>query len=211
MPFVNLTDEELVRLDYSNNERLANEIRLAKERVALKGTGLSPIGAEIVQSTLNHGALDVSGVGNMSYPCDRCKAFTTYPLYRSGPRKGQKNLSRPIKIWGVRIGNTYLCSKCYREVLQELAPTLLALPAEVNTPGIGDNGLRKYWMAHCSACDWRGHQGQLGNLPTIIAHGTYKGRCPSCGAANSMFVSPVKFDYSHWVVVDKEGGVVAIR
>jgi hypothetical protein len=198
MPYVMLTEEELVKLGTVQDKAAQAHIDRILARQALMLLGMNSLLASVVQDAMAHGILNLNMTNIVV--CSDCGARSSYYPYLSGPRKGQPNHSKPKKVWGVEIGSTQLCSACYKKLVEENLNTLMSLPVEVNFRGLGDNGLRRYPYAKCNECGWTGHQGQMRPLHTMMGNGYYGGGCPSCSAQNSLFLTKISIDSSKWVV-----------
>jgi rubrerythrin len=92
-----------------------------------------------------------------------------------------------------------VCAECAKKLIADNLEVLLALPVEVDLRSWGKNGIRRWSHAHCTKCDWRGHEGQMGMMPTIMHDGEYPAVCPNCGATNVLFSAPVEKDHGKWV------------
>ena len=118
--------------------------------------------------------------------CRLCGADPGYALYKSGPRRGMKNLDKPLRLPG-----------------RELARR------NVHIQGAVTPKRKRYDDVKCKLCGWEGHEGQMGRLPTLIGDGSYPAYCarrPECRAENGWGRSDVERTGGFTIVVAEDGG-----
>lgn len=202
MPNVNLTDDELLLLDGRCSPAVQVEVEIVKDKKSIAGFAhVSAEDAEFVARVLQ----EAREQGRLSYSrlslrfCPVCKAAPGYRVYKSGPRRGQENLAKPLYLGGVDLAHRFVhvtghaalgcCSACWQRIQPVLAAQLVGVRAAIPKEISGEEP-RFVWYTRrrCKKCGWTGHTGQLGKLRTLIGDGYYPGKCPACGAENSAFL-----------------------
>lgn len=200
VPTVNvaLTDAELILLDGRCSPGVQTLVDAARARVVVcdLAPGLSAGRAGFVADAVSHaeatGRLVCRNVRLRS--CKVCGRRAGYAMFKSGPRKGRANTSRPLTFAGVELavsvvrveGNATLgcCTECFDALLEPLKGRLADVAAEVpeRLRAVGVVVYARFGRVECR-CGWEGHEGELGELPAVLG-GSYRGQCPSCDARN---------------------------
>lgn len=205
---VRLTDEELARLDGQVRPEIQREVDAAKARIEAVATiNLRPALAAFVADVVS----EAERKGELVYwnkrvrSCALCDWGGEYVRFKSGPRKGTPNRAKPVVRLGKELARRFItidghvtlggCAACVEEALPALCDHLAEVRAQV--PGAlaveGRPAWRRYNRKRCTKCGWEGHEGQMGQLPTLLGDGSYPGQCPSCGV-KQMALGRVVFD-----------------
>jgi hypothetical protein len=98
------------------------------------------------------------------------------------------------------------CLECVQACLPTLRQLLSDVAAEL--PKELRNEVSALHKRHrnkkCSACGWAGHEGQMGDMPAIMG-GSYKGKCPQCGAENLPLGRTIIETVDGFTVVEERG------
>jgi hypothetical protein len=193
---VALTDAELALLNGRCSDKVQAEVNGALARIEAAGRydlphDLAGLIADVVTEARNEGRI-IHRPARLSY-CRWCKTSAGYALFKSGPRRGRRNLNRPLTLSGIEMAVRFVrvenhvrlgaCSDCMAIVRPSLITALADVQAEVPDAlaAEGRPAWKRYDNRHCTVCDWTGHEGQMGKLRTLIGDGWYPGKCPSCG------------------------------
>lgn len=210
MTRVELTDDELTLLDGKCSDAVQADVDAAKLRLAsVESLGhLTPeragFVADVVREALKSGRLTFCW--RSLRLCDVCKRSDGYAPYKRTSRyrrKGDPDYSRPRTFRGVELKHGYVsvqgyarlgcCEDCFNATKASLTEALADIRAEVPEAITGQPPRFRYSEnQHCTTCDWKGHELQLGQLPTLMGDGYYRGKCPKCGAENRLFLHPIK-------------------
>lgn len=191
-----LTDSELLLLDGACTDKVQAEVDLARERIAcaLRHPDLAPAAIKVVVAAV----AEARTSGSLTYErqpltrCPVCEATGGYLPYKSGPRKGQPNHSKPTRLRGIELKASFVrfeghvsigaCATCMAEIAPMIAAELATVPAELPTQlrAEGTFAWVKDVHRHCKHCGWTGGTSKLGLLPAVLG-GQYPGKCPSCG------------------------------
>ena len=194
---VNLTDCELLLLDGMCTEKVQAAVDLAKVRVsfALRHPEVEPAAVKLIVDAVEEAR--TKGLLIWEHRplrrCSLCDRDGSYATYRSGPRKGQPNHSKPIPLAGIELRRSFVrieghvsigaCTGCMEALQPALQAALAEVPAEL-PPQLRAEGTFA-WVKdphrRCKHCDWTGGVSQLGLLPAVLG-GRYPGKCPSCDA-----------------------------
>jgi len=206
---VDLTDSELVLLDGSCSEKVQAEVDAARTRLGSMTAhpdlppALAAFIADVVNEARENGRL-IYRTERISY-CRLCGRTKSYVLFKSGPRRGTPNYNRPIYMHGHEFARRFVtiqgsvsvggCHECVEAVMPYLPDALRGVPAEV--PAVlrakGEPVRKRYDRRRCTKCGWGGHEGEMGQLRTLMGDGYYPGKCPSCGVEHAPFrLSPFK-------------------
>lgn len=212
-----LTDEEAVTLDGKVSDKEQTKVDAAKSRLALRSpdvpVGVTNLIADALSSAKEKGELGFCRLNDMTR-CGACGKTAEYARYKSGYRKGEKNLSRQIKFRGIDLDTSFVriagyagvgcCLDCWADVQPLLTASLVGvkaqLPAMLRTKG--EPVYKKYRHRKCS-CGWTGHDGQMRYELTIFGDGWFPSRCPSCGEGGAMSRTVARLD--GYDVVDVAG------
>jgi rubrerythrin len=193
---VSLSDSELLLLDGACTAKVQTEVDLARARVdyAAAHPEVSAAAVKVIVAAVAEARTN----GLLSYDhqalnrCPVCEATGGYVAYKSGPRKGQPNHSKPTRLRGIELRRSFVrfeghvsigaCTTCMAEIAPliaaELASVPAELPAQLRTEGAP--AWVKDQHRRCKHCDWTGGESKLGLLPAVLG-GQYPGKCPSCG------------------------------
>ena len=193
---VSLLDSELMLLDGACSEKVQAQVDLARQRVdyAAAHTDVTAAAVKVVVAAVAEanasGALtwESSPLSN----CPVCNKSGGYVPFKSGPRKGQDNHSKPRRLRGIELKRSFVrfeghvsigaCATCMAEIAPMIAAELATVPAELPTQlrAEGTFAWVKDVHRHCKHCGWTGGTSKLGLLPAVLG-GQYPGKCPSCG------------------------------
>ena len=186
-----LDDADLAKLVTSADAQVRTAAEAAADRLGApsRWPDLAPhVGALIVDALTEartEGRLIYRNVA-ISH-CRYCGAKSTWEKSKRRRREYEAKLSgvelayRFVVISGhVSVGG---CRSCFDAALPALRTELAKFPVELPQALQTDAPKYRRWdRCRCKKCEWRGHDGQLGKLPTLMPGGTYPGKCPSCGA-----------------------------
>lgn len=200
--YVSLTDAEILSLDGKCSPTVQEVIEKVKERLGIEawlyGEDLTDVqrtlAAEILRAAEAKGEWNVTN--REGHYCPSCKATSAYPLYKTGPNKGQPNTRKKQRlVWGASFNGTFLCVACSKVIRPILHKILQERDVKVALPQYYEIPTRYYRFdkTRCTKCQWEGHKGELGLLPAVMG-GYYRGKCPSCNAESLPF-GPKVFDY----------------
>lgn len=197
---ISLTDDELVVLDGRCEPETQTEVDAAKARIAARRrfTDLPPALAGLVADVVG----EATAKGRLvlwNRPLDRCplcKETKGYVPYKSGPRRGEPNHSKPIRLDGYELADRFVtfkghvsvggCVSCVDQALPTIVESLRGVEAEVPERLRADGEPRRvrHHNVHCTKCGWDGHEGQMRRHRTVFGDGTYPSGCPECPAEN---------------------------
>lgn len=199
---VALTDLELLLLDGACTDQVQAQVDLARERIAyaLHHPDVTPAAIKVVVAAVAEARTN----GSLIYQhqpltrCPVCEAAGGYVAYKSGPRKGEPNHSKPTRLRGIELKASFVrfeghvsigaCATCMAEIAPLIATELATVPAQLPTQlrAEGTFAWVKDVHRHCKHCDWTGGESKLGLLPAVLG-GQYPGKCPSCGDEQRAF------------------------
>ncbi len=200
---VALTDDELIELDGRCRPEVQQEVEAARLRLRYRlllpdlPARLSGFVADVVSEATRTGIL-IQSRRSISY-CSLHGGSAGYRVFKSGPRKGRRDPDRPLYLWGVEFANRFIimehhvtlggCTDCIKQVEPYLPMALQGVPAQLPEAlrTEGDPVWTRRGLRRCTRCEWSGHEGQMGRLPTLMGSGTYPGVCPSCKAKDVLF------------------------
>lgn len=188
---ISLSDRDLASLASSEDSdvRIAAEAARARLDAPLRWPEVAehaaPLIADVIAEAKTEGRLIYRNVA-ASY-CRYCGAKSTWERKRRGGREYEAKISgvefayRFVVITGhISVGG---CRACFDAVLPTLRAELANFPVELPQALQTDAPRYRRWdRCRCKRCEWTGHDGQLGKLPTLMGDGLYPGKCPSCGA-----------------------------
>lgn len=193
---VSLSDSELLLLDGACTAKVQAQVDLARQRVdyAAAHPDVTAAAVKVIVAAVAEARTN----GSLVYQpqpltrCPVCEATGGYLPYKSGPRKGQPNHSKPTRLRGIELKASFVrfeghvsigaCTTCMAEIAPLIAAELASVPAELPAQLRAEGTFA--WVRdphrHCKHCDWTGGESKLGLLPAILG-GRYPGKCPSCG------------------------------
>lgn len=195
-----LTAEEAVLLDGSSRPEIQSVVDRAKRELRLRNCELSPQEARFVDDVLEHAAAK----GKLVFRHVRLRScrysgktagYATYTRSSRHHRKGDTNWKKPLFMAGVDLADSVIrmkgraeigcCLGFWKAVRPKLLPHLEDIKAEIPEEIMGHPPHWRKWLNHrCSHCGWEGHEGQMGQVRTFMGDGTFRGKCPGCGAEN---------------------------
>ena len=97
---------------------------------------------------------------------------------------------RSCPVCGARAGyatcpSLGMCAECWRTHKAAVARALEGVRAEIPEAITGRPPMLRRWDRMRCKCGWEGHEGQMGEIPALLI-GTFRGKCPKCGAENSI-------------------------
>lgn len=197
---VHLTDDELVLLDGRCRDEVQDKVHAALARIAMRSElpDLTPAQAglvsDVVTAAREHGRLRY--MSTIIDWCHLCKTHLGYALYKSGPRKGEKNHSKPRFLPAIDMDPRFVhikhhaglggCSDCVTPIVGVIAEQLRGVPAQVpdKLRAEGEPVRLRHNNVECTKCGWEGHEGQMRRKRTLMGDGTYPAGCPECDAEN---------------------------
>lgn len=215
---VKLTDDELTLLDGRCSEKVQKEVDAAKARLGSMAAhpDLPPAQAALIADVVN----EARETGRLIYRTERidycriCKQTKGHVPFKSGPRKGKPNYDRPIRMTGYEFARRFViirgsitvggCQECVEAVMPYLPDALRGVAAEVPAAlrAKGEPIRKRYDRRRCTKCGWEGHEGEMGQLRTLMGDGYYPGKCPSCGVEHLPFTTGTFETLDGFVIVD---------
>jgi hypothetical protein len=200
--YVLLVDDELVLLDGRCRPEVQKDVDAARSRLAMAArvSTLSPkeagLVADVVTHAREHGRVTCVRVQIRS--CPVCGRRGGYYRFKSGRRRGQEDIDRPLTITGVDLGRGFVviqhqvklgcCVDCWEHLKWAVATELADVHAEIPESVLGRPcAWRRFDVAESTSCSWRGHEGQMTHHRTLMNDGWYPAGCPRCGAENLAF------------------------
>lgn len=201
---VNLTDAELLLLDGRCSDDVQKAVDLAKARSvqAASHPDLTPAEVALLTKVLHeaktHGRLVWQFRNTRS--CSLCDKTYDFHRYKSGPRRGERNTSKPKMHRGVELAPRFVtfqgsvtvggCVECMERMAPVIAAAIEAEGLRVQLPPrlIAEMPDAQRWVKdphrECQACGWTGGESEMGKRRTMFGDGWYPAECPSCGEAN---------------------------
>lgn len=221
---IHLTDPELVILDGRVSPAAQVLVDAAKERLDMAEhlswlpKPLAGLIADIRTHALKEGRLSYSS--EYVTDCRICGRKSEYALHKRTTRyhrKGEKDYDKPIRFPAIDFARGFVrisgyislgaCKDCVELAKPHLLSVLSEVKAEIPEALMG---AKPKWVRVnkmlCKGCGWTGHELEMGELPTLMGDGYYRGKCPKCPAENRIFqtiIDPVKAtpEDPGWVVV----------
>jgi len=201
---VELTADELLRLDGVVSDEVQGGINKVKDAIALRAeSSLSESQAVMVVEILQI-AREKGKLGYISTPIRRCECcgreggYHTVRRSTRYKRKGEKDWDSPITFTGYELSDACVrvqhhltagyCQYCRPVVEPVLLKRLADIPVQV--PKWWPAPLQKWARAQhyeCTVCGWKGHEGEMGRSTTLMGDGSYASTCPNCKAQNLLF------------------------
>jgi hypothetical protein len=204
---VALTAAELVRLDGVCRDVVQKNVESAKRALAIAAEDVPAHIAALVAEALDVAESDGQLVltGDNITSCHWCKRNDGYwPVQRTTrmKTKGRPDYDNPKTFRGCELRRSFIhiknrvalggCLACVDAALPVLNRHLKGVPCALpaNWPNRPHN-YERYNRMECTACGWKGHQGQMRKLPAMMG-GSYLGGCPACPADNGLFSTRIK-------------------
>lgn len=198
---VKLTASEATLLDGQCRPEVQAVVDRAKDALRLTTAGLAEREAAMVAKIVAV-AREKGRVTFSSAPISRCpccgRSDGYHPHARTGRyhRKGQPNYKTPKLFTGWDLDRGFVtvqhsiytgfCASCRPRVEPVLLDALSDVRTDTPDHWTGaPHRYRRFDNMHCKSCDWRGHEGQMRPLRTLMGDGTYPGGCPKCPAENT--------------------------
>jgi DNA-directed RNA polymerase subunit RPC12/RpoP len=191
---VPLTDAEILLLDGKVNTAAQAVVDTVKGEQSFMDVG-HPLIAKIIQAAVAAGKLQWRH--DDSPLCELCRRKTSYPVYKSGYKKGQPNRDKPIRvpmmvpyvgdfIRGHKEYELDFCTQCNSDLhIIERTENYIReheLPVELDKDSLF--ALEdQYKCYQCGALVWEFDMGLL----RAMLEGYYYGKCPHCGAEQLPF------------------------
>lgn len=191
---------EANQLDGKVNEAAQKIIDQAKMSLSLSSS-LSEVQkkliCELVERAKKNGKLIRRKSSSQVCPsCGKSAGYYTYPRNGRYHKKGDINYDQEKSLSVIDYEDRSVsfrnrvwrgcCKECELVFEAALKKALEGVKAELPKE-LSDFTYKKYENKECKACGWKGHEGQLKKLPTMMGDGYYFGKCPSCDAENRAF------------------------
>lgn len=215
-----LTDDEALLLDGKCSPKAQALVDAAKLRVAARSqfAHLSAVDAGFIADVVSHAAAEKKLV-YQTRAIDKCKLcgaggeYARHARTTRSHRRGQINYDRPIRIGGIELRERFVivtgyvslgaCSACMERLKPDLRAALADLNVEMPDALAGERRWKRWPVVECSKCKWRGHEGEMGKLRTLMGDGWYPGQCPKCPAQNMPFSQAIKsVDPAEYAIVE---------
>jgi hypothetical protein len=142
--------------------------------------------AQIVELGVRYGILQFTY--HYGVTCASCGRGITYPLLKSGPRKGKENLNRPKPPFGAKVhggdvsDHVFVCSSCLGELhtLNKAMQYIRQNDLHVELPS--DTWYAKEIQRKCFKCGELMWEFDMPYETTILGDGVVHVRCPKCNA-----------------------------
>lgn len=196
--WLHLTDEELVVLDTQCTPETQAHVNAAKARLGSVAAypGLTPGQASLLADAVT--LAKTTGLLRLQYAqlrsCSSCGKQGGYRRFKSGWRKGEQDHKRPLVFPGLEMGVSHLqghagcggCRECVETITPALTEALRGVQAQVpeKLRAEGEPIRKRHPNKHCTKCGWSGHEGEMGQLRTVMGDGYYPGACPQCFEQN---------------------------
>lgn len=200
---VELTRQELLMLDGRCGHGVQSIIDGAKLEADLESrlgchAGIARLAVAAVSEARTEGRL-IFRHERIQYcrVCERAAGYAAVKRTTSWHRrKGDVDHSKPLTMGAVELAHRFVridkhvavgcCSECFEAAKPVLAVALANVRAELPEALTGiPSKYRRWGKRRCTACQWQGHEGEMGELPTLFNDGHYRGECPRCGATNA--------------------------
>lgn len=121
MPYLSLTEDELLALDGKCRPEIQDLVNENKRKRVLISEGFPPYLAAIEANAERDGILDVKS--SRGSRCDRCGRQGSAPaVYKIGSKKGTRNPNKPsISYDAYSVGGLHLCTGCYMEFQKNIS------------------------------------------------------------------------------------------
>lgn len=199
---VTLTDDELRALSGRCRPETQTKVTAALMRIAARTDypDLPPALAGLIADVFG----EARDTGQLIYQrrpitrCRLCRAESTYAPFKSGPRRGQPNYSKPRPVQGVELAHRFVsvnmhvtlggCLTCVERCVPAICAALVGVPVAVpdKLRALGQPRRVRHDNRHCKKCGWTGHEGQMRYERTLMGDGTFPSKCPDCGAGGAL-------------------------
>ncbi len=196
-----LTDDEAVLLDGRVNPEAQASIDIAKQRIA--GRDIFPELNEGERAFVIDVQIEARSKGELCKRfsrmtmCPGCGDKRRYAVHKRSSmnhRKGAPNYNKPIDVCGISLACDFItiqsyprlavCTTCFAKLKPYVDKAIADIPCQYPEALFGHpSPWMRYENRHCTACNWEGHEGQMGLLPAMLS-GHYRGQCPQCKARN---------------------------
>lgn len=196
-----LSDTELAILDGRCSPETQVAVEAAKARLAMIAElpdtepPIAGFVADVVAYAIRNGRLKFCHRNLRS--CNVCKRAGGYAKYKRSGRfhkKGDANFDAPLTFRGIDLSSGCVsikgyasmgcCDDCWDKASPLLAEVLKNVEAEIpESVSSFPPQFRYYDNMICNSCGWKGHEGEMGELPAMFG-GMYPGECPACSAQN---------------------------
>lgn len=212
-----LSDEDILMLAGSECEETLLEVEKARARIALQRSNVEPRISALVVAVVTEARkrLAVCYTGTQIRHCLTCNQNAGYALYKSGPKRGESNYSKPRYIAGVEFAKSVVrmrghvsiggCTACVEKAIPHIREALAGYKAEL-PPKLQSAGYpkwKRYDKRECEVCGWVGGENEMRMVPAIMG-GRYPGGCPKCHAKNELFNAPIKVHTGYVLVEETE-------
>lgn len=201
---VNLSIEELLKLDGQVSEEAQKTIDAAKKEVSF-GFSL-PIINEILKKSEEIGKMtwNYKQVRNCDYCDDKPYDYYRYPRSGKYHNKGDRNYNRPKYYSGIKFneglvtiqGQGDMCSDCCEKynIINQLIDYILDndLQIEIQKNNYKDSKYLKDDIRICHSCNYEMAESEMGKERTMMGDGFYPSSCPKCNAKSKPFGSSHK-------------------
>ncbi|MDE2099678.1 MAG: hypothetical protein KGL39_20665 [Patescibacteria group bacterium] len=201
-----LTADDIAALDgRSDTPNVLKHMAEAKAAIAARTmAGDDPIGAAIA-NIIGYGIANGKIIWFWTKgTCDVCHRARLVTLYKSGPQKGRV---KEFLDYSVRnYGPLSVCDDCDKELAPRLVVLLTGAPGVCRFEwpvSLTEPLWEKVHRCHCRACNTEFWEHEMGWLPAVM-EGYYRGRCPNCGAGDTLFSAKITKDFSIWQVVERK-------
>lgn len=132
--------------------------------------------------------------------CERFDGYWTVKRATRYKRRGSPDYDKPkvFTAWSVQRRFLHVhhhvsvgfCESCAPQVLPVLGARLVGVKAQIPEEL---TGRKSEWLwqqnRECSACGWKGHEGQMIQERTLMGDGWYPAKCPSCKSGGGFSMS----------------------
>jgi len=191
---VHLTDEELLLLDKNCSEKVQSEVDRIKKYIANDIFGNEKM-AELLTNALETGKL--TWHWKCFDKCHKCGKKKEYVKFKSGPRKGQNNYTRPVLIRGLAFNEGFVtfkdraefgfCRECSDGVKETLIEHIVVNELPVEIQDYDKTIFIKEAERKCFECNALIWEYDMGLEYTMMGDGRYYSKCPKCGAKQIIF------------------------
>lgn len=121
MPYLSLTEDELLALDGKCRPEIQDTVNETKRKRVLIGEGFPPHLAAIEANAERNGILEVNSSRGSS--CSNCGRQGSAPAtYKIGSKKGTHNPNKPsVYFDAYSVGGLHLCTGCYMSFQKDIS------------------------------------------------------------------------------------------
>jgi rubrerythrin len=214
--WLELTDEEIIKLDGSSNKEVQEEVDKAKKRVSLskkftkQSLDITSNETKFISDCIAYARKKkiLGFTYRQIFRCDVCGKKAGYHKYTRTSRhhiKGDNNYDRQKTFTGIELAVEFVfiknsvtlgcCSKCWKKIQPILIKELKAykIKADISEKITGQKSrYKRYKNRRCSKCKWKGHEGEMGKKSTVLGDGSYPATCPKCEAGGNFFSNDIE-------------------